>query len=211
MKLQELFIYLKENLYTSISDALKVNHFLIDENDDLLVQIPYSNDFVYRFYLYLQLRILISHGNLIPGLNINSVLENVGSFAPASANLPTKNLCDILKDKIELKENLLFLGLRYLANDGFAAWELSLEKDTLTIRDWINGWDDGSVLENYLSNYDEVSSWQRNIINHFDGYMDGNHVCLDVKINTPDDFIKAIIKYLYMTVLISSGHRYMDK
>lgn len=209
MKLQELFEYLKENLYTTVASALKVKHFLIKEDDDLLVEIPYSSDFVSRFYQYLQLRILISHGNLIPNLDINSILENAVSFTPASINLPAKNLCDILKQSIELKDNSLFLGLRYLANDGNAAWELNLKDDVLTIRDWINGWDDGSVLENYFAIYDALSPWQENILKEFDGYAEGNHICLDAKIETPDDFIKTIIKYLYMTVLIANGHRHM--
>ena len=209
MKLQELFDYLKENLYTTVADALKVKHFLIKENDDLLVQIPYSSGFVSRFYQYLQLRILISHGNLIPNLNINSILENAVSFTPASVNLPAKNLCDILKQSIELKDNSLLLGLRYLANDGNAAWELSLDNNILTIRDWINGKDDGSVLENYFAGYDDLSPWQENILKEFGGYMESNHICLDITIDAPDDFIKGIIKYLYMTVLIANGHRYI--
>lgn len=210
MKLQELFDYLKENFYTTVADALKVKHFLIKEDDDLLVQIPYSSDFVSRFYQYLQLRILISHGGLIPNLDINSILENAVSFSPASVNLPAKNLCDILKQSIELKDNSLFLGLRYLANDGNAAWELSLEDNLLTIRDWINGWDDGSVLENYFADYDDLSPWQENILKEFGGYVEDRHICLDVTIDTADDFIKAIVKYLYMTVLIANGHRYMN-
>lgn len=209
MKLQELFEYLKENLYTTVASALKVKHFLIKEDDDLLVEIPYSSDFVSRFYQYLQLRILISHGNLIPNLDINSILENAVSFTPASINLPAKNLCDILKESIELKGNSLYLGLRYLANDGNAAWEINLKNNVLTIRDWINGWDDGSVLENYFASHDALSPWQENILKDFGGYAEGNHICLDANIETSDDFIKAIIKYLYMTVLIANGHRYM--
>lgn len=210
MKLQELFDYLKENLYTTLADALKVKYFLIKEKDDLLVQIPYSNDFVFRFYYYLQLRIFISHGHLIPGLDINALIPSDGFMSPAAINLPAKNLCQILKDEIRVEENRLYLGLKYLANDGRAVWEITQNEDILTIKDWINGWDDGSVLENYLSDYDELSPWQLNILEHFNGYMDGKHICMDIKAETPDDFIKGIVNYLYMTVLISSGHRYMN-
>lgn len=211
MKLQELFEFLKENLYTTVADALKVKHFLIKDNDDLLVQIPYSNDFVFRFYYYLQMRIFISHGHLIPDLDINSLVAGAGNLlSPAAINLPAKNLCQILKDEIKFKDNRLYLGLKYLANDGRAVWEIIQNNDTITIMDWINGWDDGSVLENYLSEYDEISPWQENILNEFNGYMKDNHICMDIKVQNTDDFIKGLINYLHMTVLISSGHRYME-
>jgi hypothetical protein len=210
MKINELYEYLKENLYTTVADALKVNHFLIKEDDSLLVQLPYSNNFAFRFYCYLQLRIFISHGNLIPNFDMNSIIQNAGEFPPSYIDLPAKNLCQILKDEIRLEDNRLYLGLKYLANDGNAVWELSKKDNTITIRDWINGWDDGSVLENYLSDYDEIAPWQQNILDHFGGYVDGNHICYDFEVNVPDDFIKGIINYLYMTVLVSSGHRYME-
>ena len=211
MKLQELFDYLKENLYTTVADALKVKHFLIKEKDDLLVQIPYSSDFVFRFYYYLQLRIFISYGHLVPGLDINSLIAGAGNLlSPAAINLPAKNMCMILKDEITLKENRLYLGLRYLACDGRAVWELNQEGDVITVKDWINGWDDGSVLESYLSDYDDLAPWQENILDQFGGYVDGNHICMDINIKNPDDFIKGIIEYLHMTVLIASGHKYID-
>ncbi len=210
MKLQDLFEYLKENLYSTVADALQVNHFILDKDEPLLVQLPYSNDFVFRFYYYLQLRIFISHGYLIPGFDMNTILSDVGSWTQAEINLPAKNLCEILKDKISFKDNQLQLGLRYLANDGHCVWEFDLKDNVVTIKDWINGWDDGSVLENYLSDYDKIASWQKSLLAHFGGYMDENRVCLDVDVSSPDDFVKGIIKYLYMTVLISSGHRYLD-
>ena len=211
MKLQELFDYLKGNLYTTVADALRVKNFLIKENDDLLVQIPYSSDFVFRFYYYLQLRIFISYGHLIPGLDINSLIGgSTDLFSPAAINLPAKNMCQLLRDEIKIDENRLHLGLKYLANDGRAVWELNQNGDIITIKDWTNGWDDGSVLENYLSDYNEVASWQKNILDEFGGYMDGNHICMDINVKTQDDFIKGIINYLHMTVLIASGHRYMN-
>ena len=209
MKLTELYEYLKENLYTTVADALKVNHFLISEDDSLLVQLPYSSNFVFKFYCYLQLRIFIRHGHLIPDFDMNAILQNAGEFTSSYVDLPAKNLCQILKDEIHMTDDKLYLGLKYLANDGNAAWELSAMDNVVMIRDFINGWDDGSVLENYLSDYDEVSPWQQNILEHFGGYMDANHVCYEFEVNAPDDFIKGIINYLYMTVLISSGHRYM--
>ena len=210
MKLQELFDYLKENLYTTVADALKVKHFLIKEDDDLLVQLPYSNNFAFKFYYYLQLRIFVSHGHLVPGLDINAIINTAGTWDVSPIELPAKNLCDILKNEISLEDNLLSLGLKYLANDSNTIWELNLKGNVLTIRDFLNGQDSVNVLENYFANYENLSPWQENILKEFDGYMDGNHVCLDFIIDKPDDFIKAVVKYLYMTVLIANGHRYMN-
>ena len=210
MKINQLFDYFKEHIFTDDLGVLNVNHFLLENDEPLLVQLPYSSDFVSRFYHYLQLRIFISHMSLLPNLSTEKILEFAGSWQEAAMDLPAKNLCDILKDSIEYKHGRLFLGLRYVANDGITSWELiEKEENTITVKDWINGYDDGSVLENYLANNDSISKWQKDIVSHFGGYIDENHICLDINVENPDDFVKGIINYIYMTALVASGHKFM--
>ena len=209
MKIKELFEYFKENIFTDNLGVLNVNHFLLDSDEPLLVQLPYSSDFVSRFYHYIQLRIFISNMGLIPNLSTEKILEYAGSWQEAAMDMPAKNLCNILKESIQFKQERLFLGLRYMANDGRSSWEISQNGTLITIKDWINGYDDGSVFENYLAYNDSISQWQKDIISHFGGYIDGNHVCMDFTVETPEDFLKGIIKYLYMTVLVASGHKFM--
>ena len=62
--------------------------------------------------------------------------------------------------------------------------------------------DEFSVIIEHLTAKSQISD--------INGYMDGKHICMDIKAGNPDEFIKGLVNSLYMTVLISSGHRYMD-
>lgn len=115
---------------------------------------------------------------------------------------------------IEMQNNIykISAGLKYLPNDGFAKWCVdisSLEQNRykVCLYDWANGWDDGSVLENFLSRHDTCEPWQYEILRDYNAIIlpDSryNQICMDFICSCEKEFADMLIKYFHMTVLLS--------
>lgn len=110
----------------------------------------------------------------------------------------------------------IFMGLKYLPNDGFSKWCINTSQIDnamcVSIYDWVNGWDDGSVLENFLSRHDTCESWQLDILQSYNAEIvksrQYEQVYTECDCTCEKDLQLALIRYFIMTVLLACGDEF---